>query len=72
MWIYAYIYLGAVLISPLFRTAGPEILPSQTYDYDALTSFALKSSQLTDWSTTVQAEPNKDETGDGEGELGNS
>lgn len=51
-------------VSSLFRTARPKILPSQTYDYDALTSFALKSSQLADWSTMGQAEPNTDETGE--------
>ena len=44
----------------LFRTAGPEILPSQTYDYDDLTSFALKSGCLKDWSATEQKEMGKD------------
>lgn len=45
------------LFSLFFRTAGPEIFPSQTYDYDTLTSFALNSGQLADWNTTTgQAE----------------
>lgn len=43
-------------LSLFLRTAGPEIFPSQTYDYDALTSFALNSGQLADWSTTGQAD----------------
>ena len=59
MWV-AYSHKSSVLInSSLHRTAGPEILPSQTYDYDALTSLALKSSQLANWRPETQVETDK-------------
>ena len=31
-----------MLIYPFLRTAGPEAVPAQTYDYDMLNSFVLQ------------------------------
>jgi hypothetical protein len=41
----------------LFLSAvGPEIYPSQTYDYNALTSFALNSGKFAHQNTMGQAD----------------
>jgi hypothetical protein len=66
-------YSGLHVLMPLssFRTAAPEVIPAQTYDYDALNSFISKQSTVNDEpekQVTANDEPEKQVMADDEPE----
>jgi hypothetical protein len=52
----------------VFRTAGPDIVPSQTYDYESLNSFAQLSQQSQTKKDSKEVEQESETKNDSEAE----